>query len=364
MTEVWPLDAKKRLSTAASDTIRPFRCVLLMPFGEQFDEVAAVIHDTVSEEISRFGNPDLVGGLPNIERLDWVTSSGAIQQQIWQRIFEADLVFCDITSYNPNVMFEGGVCAAWKDVVQVVFIKDRSFKVEAPFDIKPMRYTEYELTYTGIKKFREKLSALIRDALIGYPDRQGANPSISLPFQKDFSDEKDDLAICTPPFAHRRVIDNALEFGSLWAYSHSWATIGKENFHTFELEFTARFRNQLPNVTPFIGVGLRSQHYYANYAHLLYLDSEGKIIITEPNEQPPKFYSDHELRGVTSVDLDADHLFRVRFDEFILRVQVDDFEMTFKQAEMKKVLGPGLIRFQSSMTWMAIRRLRVSSPVS
>ncbi len=333
-----------------------------MPFQEQFNEVAAAIHDTVSEAISQLADPGRMGGLPNIERLDWVTSSGAIQQQIWQRIFEADLVFCDITSYNSNVMFEGGVCAAWKDVVQVVFIKDRSFRVESPFDIKPMRYTEYDVTtYSGIKKFREKLLAQIHDAVISFPDRQDADPSISLPLEKDFSDNRDDLAICTPPFAHRRLVDNSLEFGSLWVYSHSWASIGKEKFHTFELEFTARFRNPLPNVASFIGVGLRSQHYYANYSHLLYLTSEGRIVITEPNENPPLFYSDHELRGVTSIDLAADHKFRARFDEAILRVQVDDFDLTFEVAEMKKVFGPGLIRFQSSLTWMALRRLWVTT---
>ncbi len=120
----------------------------------------------------------------------------------------------------------------------------------------------------------------------------------------------------------------------------------------------------MPSADSFIGVGLRSQHYYANYAHVLYLTSKGRIVITEPNEDPPQFYSDHELRGVTSIDLAADHQFRVRFDESILRVQVDDFDMTFKVTEMKKVFGPGLIRFQASMTWMAVRWLKVASPVS
>jgi hypothetical protein len=126
MTEVWPLDARNRLAGTATDAIRPFRCLLLMPFQKEFDDVADIIHETVSQGISQFNDPNsFVGGLPNTERLDWVTSSGAIQQQIWQRILEADLIFCDITSYNSNVMFEGGVCAAWKDVVQVVFIKNR-----------------------------------------------------------------------------------------------------------------------------------------------------------------------------------------------------------------------------------------------
>src|SRR5690349_8299346 len=126
MSEVWPLDARRKLSGSPLDAIRPFRCLLLMPFQPKFDDVAALIHDVVSEAVNRLADPGRMGGLPRIERLDWVTSSGAIQQQIWQRILEADLVICDITSYNANVMFEGGVCAAWKDVAQVVFIKDRA----------------------------------------------------------------------------------------------------------------------------------------------------------------------------------------------------------------------------------------------
>jgi hypothetical protein len=222
-----------------------------------------------------------------------------------------------------------------------------------------MRYTEYELA-CGIKRFREKLLPLMLEAVIGFPDRQNANPIISLSFQKDVSGNRDDLAICTPPFAHRRLVDKALEFGSLWFFSHSWASIGKEKFHTFELEFSARFRNRAPAGGSFIGVGLWSQHWYANCGHVLYLNSEGKIIVTEPNEDPPQFYSDHKLRGTTSIDFAADHQFRVRFDESILRVQLDDFETTFRLAEMKKVFGPGLIRFQAFRAWMAIRKLRVN----
>jgi hypothetical protein len=225
-----------------------------------------------------------------------------------------------------------------------------------------MRYTEYELTYSGTKKFREKLSSLTRDAVVGFPDRDGAIPAFVSPFVKDFSDNRDDLAIYTAPFAHRRIVEGALEFGSLWAYSNSWATIGKERFFTFELEFLARFSNSIPNVSSFIGVGLRSQHWYANYGHVLYLNSEGKIIITEPNEEPPTFYRDRVLREDAAIDLTTYHEFRVRFDESHLSVQVDDFKKRFELGEMKKVFGPGLIRFQSFRTWMAIRRLRLTSP--
>jgi hypothetical protein len=88
--------------------------------------------------------------------------------------------------------------------------------------------------------------------------------------------------------------------------------------------------------------------------------SNGKIIITEPNEDPPRFYADRTLREVTPIDLEAYHEFSVRFDDSLLRIKVDDFSKTFRLAGMKKVFGPGLIRFQSSRTWMALRHIRVA----
>ncbi len=59
MTEVWPLHVRTRLAGTPTDAIRPFRCLLLMPFQEQFDDVAAIIHDTVSEVISQLADPRL-----------------------------------------------------------------------------------------------------------------------------------------------------------------------------------------------------------------------------------------------------------------------------------------------------------------
>ena len=356
MSEVWPLDVKHRLSRSVMDAIRPFKCVLLMPVEGRFNLVAELIEMTVSNVVKGFPGMEK----PNINRLDWVTSTGVIQQEIWKEIAEADLIFCDITGYNPNVMFESGVCAAWKELKQVVFIKDHFFKQQSAFDIAPIRYTEYELTSDGIRNFQEKLAKLTQDALIGFPDRQGNSPSIQLPLEIDFKDNQDDFRIYTPPFAHRRVIEGALEFGSSGSFPHSWASIGKEMFLNFSLEFSARFSNPLGE-NPFIGVGLRSQHYYANYAHMLYLGRKGIIVVTEPNEDPPNFYKDNIIRQDTQIDLSAYHLFRVVFNESILSIQLDDFAHTFQVAEMKKVFGPGLIRFQSSKTWMAINQLKVTN---
>jgi hypothetical protein len=186
-----------------------------------------------------------------------------------------------------------------------VFIRDHFYKGQSPFDMAPLRYTEYELTSDGVGGFRQKVEQLVTQALIAFPDRQGPLTRIDLPLRVNFSHGHDDLRVYTPPFAHRRVTNGALEFGSLSFFSHSWASLGKQPFLNFSMRFKARFSNPQPGAA-YIGVGFRSQHFFANFAHILYLNADGSITLTEPNEIAPKFYSDRSLRNAVPVDLTAD----------------------------------------------------------
>lgn len=353
MSEIWPLDVRRRLDSSVSDNMASFRCVMLMPLEQRFDQVAELIKATVLRTAN-----GLLEQAPNIDRVDWITSTGIIQQEIWQKVQEADLVFCDITGFNPNVLFEAGVCAAWKDIRQVAFIKDHFFRQQSAFDIAPIRYTEYTLTGDGVADFERKVETVTRDVMISFPDKQGVVPVLRFPLEVNFQDNRDDPRLFTPPFAHRRVIDGALEFGSICAFPYSWASIGKEQFLNFSLEFFARFSNPVDNEA-FIGVGLRSQHYYANYAHILHLKRDGRIIITEPDEDPPQFFTNNVIRGPVLIDAEGTHRFAVTFDESEVKVLIDDFTRTFRVKDMKKVFGPGLIRLQSHKCWMAVERISV-----
>jgi hypothetical protein len=329
-----------------------------MPFEARFNQIADVIKTTVTGVIADFSSAAFPGlELPEIKRLDWVTSSGVIQGEIWKEVYGADLVFCDITGYNANVIFEAGVSAAWKRIEQVVFIRDHFYKGQSPFDLAPIRYTEYELTSDGIAIFKQKLQQLVRDAMIALPDTQGSSPPVTLPLRIDFLGGNDDLRIYTPPFAHRRVLDNALEFGSFF-FSHSWATLGKGAFLNFDLRFKTRFTITQPGA--YMGIGLRSQHFYANFAHILYLKLDGTIVLTQPNENPPNFYTDMTIRESTPINVTGDHEFHIRFEERTLSVEVDDFRRSFDVAQMPKVLGPGLIRFQCYMCRMAVAEVSLS----
>jgi hypothetical protein len=358
MSEVWPLDVVNRLRKAGFDRLRPFKCLLLMPFESRFNHVAHEIKSCLHEIHTLWPNisPDQ---LPSIARLDWVTSSGVIQNEIWENIAESDLIFCDITGYNPNVMFESGVAAALKRMTQVVFIRDHFFKQQSPFDIAPIRYTEYELTSDGLPLFREKLKIIIHDAYKAFPDDLIETIPISFPANINFYGNHDDLRIYTPPFAHRRIVDGALEFGSLSFFSESWASLGNVPVLHFDLEFEAAFRNPIDDKA-WIGVGLRSQHFFANYAHILYLKQDGSITITQPNEIPPDFFSNIQLREPTLIDGQDFHHFHIRFSQDLLLLTIDNFSTSLDLAKLPKVFGPGLIRFQSALSWMAIKEINAS----
>jgi hypothetical protein len=222
MANIWPNDAYVRLGNNPDEPLRPFQCLILMPFdSKRFEDLARRIENTV-RRVTESLLPTLQIGPARIERLDWVDSAGVIHHQLWERMAEADLVFCDLTGQNPNVLFEAGVCAAWKRVEQVVFLRDSFYRPEQPFDIAPVRYVSYQLTSDGYPIFEKRLQRIVLDAVIAFPDREplGVSPiSLSMPVTMDFGGNRDDDRLLTPPLSHRRLRAGCLEFGSLWSFS-------------------------------------------------------------------------------------------------------------------------------------------------
>ena len=186
------------------------------------------------------------------------------------------------------------------------------------------------------------------------PDTPAVAYPITLPLHIDFDAGIDDPRIFTPSLAHRRVLRGTLEFGSVVDFGNSWASIGKHQFRNFSLRFKARFSNPQSESNAWIGIGFRSQHFLANFAHIIYLKTDGSIILVEPNVSSPNLFVDKTLRESTPIDVKSDHEFHVLFDEQNLRVEVDDFNESIDVAKMPKVLGAGLIRFQSALSWMAL----------
>jgi len=96
-------------------------------------------------------------------RGDEVKSTNYIALDILQRILQSDLVVCDLSAKNPNVMYELGVRQAFD--LPVVLLKDR--RTERVFDIQGLRTLDYteSLRVDSIAVDRKNLAATISATL-------------------------------------------------------------------------------------------------------------------------------------------------------------------------------------------------------
>lgn len=94
-------------------------------------------------------------------RADEVSMSNIIQIDILRHLVNAPMSICDLSSRNPNVLFELGVRQSFDK--PVTLIQDK----ETPqiFDISPLRYYKYskEMSYRDVRDAIPTLTKMIRD---------------------------------------------------------------------------------------------------------------------------------------------------------------------------------------------------------
>ncbi|MEN9670341.1 MAG: hypothetical protein RL018_618 [Pseudomonadota bacterium] len=97
------------------------------------------------------------------ERADDAVKTDYIVVTIIRKIVEADMVLCDFSARNPNVMYELGLRHAFNK--PVTLIKDR--RTEKIFDIQGLRYTEYDdsLRVDSVRKDVGKIAESVRETL-------------------------------------------------------------------------------------------------------------------------------------------------------------------------------------------------------
>lgn len=110
-------------------------------------------------------------------RADDVKAANYIVLDILQRIIEADLVVCDLSGRNPNVMYEVGVRQAFN--LPIVFIKDQ--RTERVFDIQGFRTVDYDdsLRIDCVNRDIETLLAAIEATM--QPDHNDVNSLVAYP---------------------------------------------------------------------------------------------------------------------------------------------------------------------------------------
>lgn len=89
--------------------------------------------------------------------------SGIIQKRIVQNLYNNDIVVCDVSCKNPNVMFELGMRLAF-DKPTIVIMDNMT---QYSFDTAPIEHLGYprDLNYYQILKFQEKLSEKIKGTI-------------------------------------------------------------------------------------------------------------------------------------------------------------------------------------------------------
>jgi hypothetical protein len=132
------------------------KCGIVMPISptegyplEHWPEVLAILKAVATE--SGF-DPNPVNDAIDV---------GIIQKRIIQNLYSNEIVICDVSSKNPNVMFELGMRLAFDK--PTIIIKDD--QTDYSFDTAPIEHLTYpkDLNYSKILKFQSEL----KDKLLG-----------------------------------------------------------------------------------------------------------------------------------------------------------------------------------------------------
>jgi len=118
-----------------------------MPFGSPFDGYYEQIIAPAAKD----------AGLQAL-RADNIYSNGVIIREIWDQIWLARVVVADVTTKNPNVNYELGLCHALD--VPTILITRR--KEDVPFDYQHRRYIQYNTEEAG---WERKLGEALRKTI-------------------------------------------------------------------------------------------------------------------------------------------------------------------------------------------------------
>lgn len=126
------------------------RCGLIMPISDfdgclasHWDDVFSVVKEALS--VTEF----------SVELVSQSDEIGVIQKRIVQNIYDNEIVVCDVSGKNPNVMFELGMRLAFDK--PAIIIKDD--KTNYSFDTSSIEHLEYprDLHYHSIQLFKSRL---------------------------------------------------------------------------------------------------------------------------------------------------------------------------------------------------------------
>jgi ATP-dependent Clp protease ATP-binding subunit ClpA len=123
---------------------------VLIPFNEEFDEI-----------YDHYIKPALEHHGLNVLKADSIYKPGNILSQIWSLIRSAEVIIADVSGKNANVIFELGLCYGIQRC-PILLTRDPN---ELPFNIRNLRYINYENTAAGIHKLSVQLKTAVGEFL-------------------------------------------------------------------------------------------------------------------------------------------------------------------------------------------------------
>lgn len=144
-------------------------CFVIMPIsdceGYEPGHFLRVYEDIIKPAVERSGYTP--------QRADETKNSNLIQLDILKKLIDAPIAICDLSTRNPNVLFELGIRQAFDK--PVVLIQEKG--TPAIFDISPLRYIEYDkrLGYREVLKSQSELS----EAIIATKEAEGDSNNIN-----------------------------------------------------------------------------------------------------------------------------------------------------------------------------------------
>lgn len=111
-------------------------------------------------------------------RADQVQQTNLIHLDVLQKIVESPMALCDLSSRNPNVLFELGLRQAFDKPVVLV----REVGTPDIFDINPLRYASYrkEMLYRQVIEDQKKIEAAIKETKEAIGDNRNINSIVKL----------------------------------------------------------------------------------------------------------------------------------------------------------------------------------------
>ena len=363
-SSIWPYDHYQEMHDINRSNPLELIVFLASPFNPK------IIYDDLYEFCQIVCNQfsKQIGVNVSCQRGDTPSTPEIIHQDIWNYIQRSDVLIFDISEGNPNVMIELGVASTLRDKNQVIIIKNSESEVNQIFDISSARYLVYDRKKIFDHQFFEQLMNALQFSLIPAPYTPCDFKDIKLPINIDHENPESFSNLLGPPNIHRRKTNEGLEFGSLFFYQYSWLTLGKKQFSNIHIKAKMKFveiNQLLPEGEGWVGISLRSQHFYANFNHLFYVKSNGSMVYARPLDDCGNF-KNIPLGELKNFEINQWINFDIKFTDYSLDISINEFSREFlmeKKEDMPFCFNSGMIRFQTDKARACIQSIVADYPI-